>query len=55
MAPSMAYARDEHIARFGSSEITVQNLIPQMTDDKRREKKEEIQGELYNVFCKYMA
>lgn len=55
MTSVITYTESEHMALMGGREIVVRNLVPKMSDEKRREAKEKIQGELYNVFCKYMT
>ncbi len=55
MTPVITYMENKHMARIGDREIVVRNLVPNMSDEMRREAKEKIQGELYNIFCKYMT
>lgn len=55
MPKTVNYNQSEHIVYMGDKEFTVRNLTPKMTEEQRSEVKKKIQGELYNVFRKYMT
>ena len=55
MKAPVDYTLDECVKNVGGRRFIVRNLTPNLNQETQRETKEKIEGELYNIFSKYMT